>query len=212
MKISCSIMAHPKRAKEAKDMYDLLHKMPFTCITPVFDEINLEWDTGKRSLTLHDSSDWHVVLQDDAIISENLYDNLVNAIDNLPGEETIISLYTGTNRPHSHKVSRTVAMAQKAEASWIQGRSLHWGVGICIKTSEIERLVKEVDSSPLPYDNRIGKYYRSKNWPVWYTNPSLVDHRDDESILDHHNHGPRKAHNYCGDKIEFNNKYVTLTV
>ncbi len=50
LKISVSIMAHPKRKHEAEALHKKLMQYPFSDIFIVWDELNNEWHTGERAL------------------------------------------------------------------------------------------------------------------------------------------------------------------
>lgn len=140
MKISLSIMTHPKRFLDAEKLYMKLKDMGFSEVRRVLDHINYEWDTGKRSLLAHRQSDWHIILQDDAIIGDNFFHNAVRAI-NTHKDAKLISFYTGTSRPLKSQVQRAVDKAREQKASWLTFGTLNWGVGFAIKTDCIEPML-----------------------------------------------------------------------
>lgn len=208
MNISVSIMAHPSRSEHAMALYKKLHRMPFTCITPVFDDGNGEWATGEMSLRLHDSSDWHIILQDDAIIGKHFYENVVNALEALP-RKSLVSFYLGKVRPLSNTIQYSFNRAMALEKSWLTYQTLLWGVGIAIPTEDINRLLKHVEGSQELYDRRIGSYYNDIGKPVFYTAVSLVDHNDSLPSLagSAPSKEPRVAHRFSGDSlVDFNSK------
>ena len=52
------------------------------------------------------------------------------------------------------------------------------------------------------YDHRIGKFYRDElGWRTYYTHPSLVDHRDEGSLVGHGANTRRVAHNFLGQDV-----------
>lgn len=182
MNISVAVMAHPKRKPDATALYDQLRLYPFVDVDIVWDQINDEWHTGKRALAngLVIGSDWHVVVQDDAILTPHFYENLVGAIIALP-KKTLLSLYTGTARPLPERVKSAVERAPLG--SFLEFRQLLWGVGIAIPTSHILPMLEFVEDINLQYDNKIGEFYCRQGMPVYYTVPSLVDHNDDLDTL-----------------------------
>lgn len=180
MKITIAIMAHPRRTKQAEALYKKVIQYPVNAQI-IWDEQNSEWHTGRRALEYGiDKGDVHVVLQDDAIINEYFYTNLVKAIKAAPFRSAI-SLYTGTVRPFNERVGKALEKAQ--DASWLQGYLLFWGVGIVLPTQHIKELLEFCDQETDPYDTRIGLFYFRNMTPVLYTNPSLVDHDDDTGTL-----------------------------
>jgi len=183
MKITIAIMAHPSRTDQTKALYKKLIQYcdSNVDISVIWDEINNEWHTGRRALEYGiDKGDVHVVLQDDAIINEYFYTNLVKAIKAAP-LRTVLSLYTGTVRPFNDRVGKAVANANGA--SWLRGYLLFWGVGIVLPTNHLKELLEFCDNETDPYDTRIGLFYFRNTTPVLYTNPSLVDHDDDIATI-----------------------------
>lgn len=209
MKISIAIMAHPKRMVEAASLMTELLEYPFCDYRLVTDADNSEWKTGKRALQVGiGMGEWHTVIQDDAILTPNFYENIENAIIALD-QKTLISLYTGTSRPIPGRV--TAAVKAMPDGSFLRFMQLMWGVGIVIPTSHIEPMLEFVEDIDLQYDNKIGEFYCRQGMPVYYTVPSLVDHNDDiESLLPGHgreiNHEIRKAHRVAGGLIDWTNK------
>lgn len=211
MKISIAIMAHPDRKQQAEALYgELLVKYPFTGVQIVWDMINQEWDTGRRSLKLGTvlGGDWHVVIQDDALLTPNFYENIENMIVAL-GQKTLISLYTGTARPLPDRVK--AAVAKVGDSGFLRAYQLFWGVGIVIPTSHIEPMLEFVEDIALQYDNKIGEFYTQNGLPVYYCIPSLVDHDDDlDTLIDGHGRHvspePRVAHRLATGPVEWQKK------
>lgn len=206
--ISVTIMAHPKRRAQANALLAQLDLYPFKQCSVVWDRLNDEWNTGKRSLEagIDAASDWHVVLQDDAILPPNFYDHIVGALNAVP-IKSLISLYTGTTRPLPKRV--TAAIAKARQASWLRSDMLLWGVGIVIPTAHITEVLDFVSDRQEVYDFRIGWAYQRNRLPIFYTNPSLVDHNNDLGSLlkespnirrEDYEKEPRRARNFIGNK------------
>ena len=212
LKISVAIMAHPDRSFNAERLMRALHNQGFYTVSLCYDNGEGEWGNGVRSLKAHTDSDYHCVIQDDAILSEYFYDNVVKAINNLP-TKGLISFYTGTVRPKAEKVQAALFNAKSISASWLEGPTLYWGVGLCIHTDDIDLMLKYVKNIELPYDRRIGQYYQVRHIPVYYTIPSLVDHdyRLGSLMQNDYASEPRKARNYhSGEVYHWNNKSVKI--
>jgi hypothetical protein len=210
MNISVSIMAHPKRKIQAGYLQSILKMYPFVDVTIIWDELNNEWHTGKRALQggIVNASDWHVVIQDDAILTPYFYENLESAINGLP-EQSLLSLYTGTARPLAERVAAAVSKAP--DGSYLGFHQLLWGVGITIPTSHIQPMLEFVDDIKLQYDNRVGEFYGQQGKMVYYTAPSLVDHDDElDTLVPGHgrdiNPEPRKAHRLATGLVAWNKK------
>lgn len=211
MIITATVMAHPKRKAAAEALYKQLLQYPFYTTSITWDQKNEEWDTGKRALQAGLASgggEWHVVIQDDAILTPAFYQNIEQMIYSL-GKQTLISLYTGTSRPLPGRVKAGVD--RSADGEWLRHHQLFWGVGIVIPTSHIEPMLEFVEDIELQYDNKIGEFYCRQGLPVYYCIPSLVDHDDDtDTLLDGHGRhiSPerRVAHRLATGPVKWTNK------
>lgn len=209
-------MAHPKREEQARALQLDLWTYPFSDVWITWDEKNEEWDTGSRALsTGANKGDWHLVIQDDAILTPYFYENIEKALTML-SEKSLISLYTGQCRPLGSRVKEAVNKADQAQACWLKHYMLCWGVAILLPSSHIEPLldfVKEDRYKDTPYDVRIGIFYQRNRLPIYYTNPSLVNHDDGMgSLLDHDARAiePRVAHRLATGLVDWNNTKVDI--
>lgn len=201
MRLSAAIMAHPTRKEQVEDLQGQLDRD-----TPVAWDPNPEpspdptqrWATGRAAWELHDpTADWHLVIQDDALACPDLLAGLEQALTEL-GPDGIVSAYTGTGRPDQRNVKRAIKYAQQHDHAWLPTWSLNWGVAIAAPTATIPAMLEwcsHPNRAHLNYDMRIGQYYRDiQGWRTWYTHPSLVDHRDGDSLIGHG--GDRRAHTH----------------
>lgn len=218
MNITVAVMAHPKRQAQAGALEIELKSYPFASVSVIYDQAKdstheNEWNNGKNALLAGvGKGDWHVVVQDDAILSPNFYENLEGAINNVP-TKSLISLYTGTSRPLGKRVKMAVDKA--THATWLQYWLLMWGVGILIPSSHIEPMLDFVSDREEAYDIRIGIFYQRNRLPVYYTMPSLVDHNDDlDSLLPGHGLGkspePRVAHRLATGPVAWNKVVIDI--
>lgn len=215
MKISATIMAHPKRKAQAESLARQLKKYPFVMVHICYDSQQAgshkeEWDNGTRALMSGVGvGDWHCVIQDDAILTPNFYENLEGAIASVPSK-TLISLYTGKPRPFGKRVEQ--AVNKVTSETWLQYMLLMWGVGILIPADHIEPMVEFVADRDEPYDTRIGIFYQRNRLPIYYTMPSLVDHDDSlDSLLDHGKAGgARVAHRLATGLVEWNSRVIDI--
>jgi hypothetical protein len=210
--LSVKIMAHKKRVEFIPH---LVEQLGLTGTDVIWDRKDNRWDTGRRAWqSIDQSADFGMVVQDDALACRDLIAGLELALDHLP-EPGIISPYIGTRRPAANKVEQAVREAQAGDVSWIKMPSLNWGVAIILPTRIINSMIRWCDKQQYPqYDRRIGRYAidveRLNTWCPW---PSLVDHRDGESLV---GHGPgRKAHRFIGEDasaldIDWAKGFVTL--
>jgi hypothetical protein len=213
MMITITVMAHPKRKAQAEALALELKQYPFMDISITWDEVNEEWDTGKHAMWRGSGrGDWHVVIQDDAILTPNFYENVLGAINAMP-EKSLISLYTGTARPLPDRVKAAVDKAP--DGSWLRFHQLLWGVGIVIPTDHIEPMLDFVENIDLEYDLKVGEFYSRNALTVYYTVPSLVDHNDDmDTLIDGHGRDvspePRKAHRLATGIVQWTNQKAPI--
>ena len=216
MTISAAVMAHPKRRANAEALADQLRSYPFVSVNVIYDTPDAasheaEWDNGTRSLLDGvGKADWHLVVQDDAILSPGLYDNLQGAIATVP-QKSLISLYTGTARPMGKRVKHAVDKVK--DETWLSYWLLMWGVGILMPSSHIEPMIEFVADRTEPYDTRIGIFYQRNRLPVYYTMPSLVDHDDDlGTLLPGHGTEPgaRVAHKFATGPVIWTSQVITI--
>lgn len=215
MNITVAVMAHPRRKALAEALALELKKYSFMNVSVSYDSSDAsthqdEWNNGKRAMLAGaDRGDWHCVIQDDAILSPNFYENLVGAIENVP-TKSLISLYTGKPRPLGKRVQTAVNKVN--DETWLSYWLLMWGVGLLIPSSHIEHMVEFVDDRTEPYDTRIGIFYQRNRLPVYYTMPSLVDHNDHlGSLLEHGQaEGARVAHRLATGLVAWNDTVINI--
>jgi FkbM family methyltransferase len=173
VRLSVAIMAHPKRERHIPY---LQQKMGGE-IPVVWDTKNNRWDTGRRSMLAYDpKGTHHLVVQDDAILCEDLLPALRLALRYVP--DNPVALYAGAVRPRVVEVERRVRMAQGQRVNWFQMEGPWWGVGIVVPTKYIAEMIQFCDKMQVEnYDMRIARYFGTKRIKCYYTVPSLVNHR-----------------------------------
>lgn len=215
MNITAAVMAHPKRKAQAEALALELKKYSFMDVFISYDNVDAhthqdEWNNGKQAMLAGvGRGDWHVVIQDDAILTPNFYENVEGAINNVP-TKSLISLYTGKPRPMGKRV--LTAVNKVKNETWLTYWLLMWGVGLLIPSSHIEPMIDFVDDREEPYDTRIGIFYQRNMLPVYYTMPSLVDHNDNiGSLLEHGKaEGARVAHRLATGPVAWNNQVINI--
>ena len=196
--ISVAIMAHPKRAAFVAELTDQLPEAEV-----VWDRHDDRWETGTRSLLAFDpSADYHLVVQDDAIVCRDLVVGAEKAA-RAAGERPV-ALYTGRVRPSQRVIGPAVRSALRRGSPWISYRGPLWGVGLVIPTAHIPELVAwgNANTRRANYDRRIEEFYTRRGIDCWYTVPSLVDHRsvDENPSLVEGRTGNRTAHTFIRDR------------
>lgn len=209
-------MAHPKRKRQAEALAKHLKRYPFAEVSITWDEIGSEWDTGRRAWSAGvGRGDWHLVIQDDAILTHNFYENIEGAIKALPTPKTMISLYVGQAKPLGRRVREAVDKCY--HATWLRFNMLTWGVAVLMPTDHIVPMLEMVGEkrwAETPYDVRIGMFYQRNMIPIYYTMPSLVDHDEGlGSLLEHDvpaDEPPRVAHRLAEGLVTWNKQYIDI--
>lgn len=215
MNISVTVMATHQREVQAERLRSALADMPFSYVSVVYDEVadgthDSEWNNGKNCLLDGlGKGDWHVIIQDDAILTPFFFENLQGALESVP-TRSLVSLYTGQSRPLPKRVQTAVDKAY--HATWLQYILLMWGVAIAIPTGQILHVLEFVEGRQEPYDTRIGIAYQRNRLPVYYTMPSLVEHDDGlDSLLEHGKaEGKRVAHNLATQRVVWNKEVIDI--
>lgn len=134
-------------------------------------------------------SDWAVTLEDDAVPVDGFTQQLGQALAVAPSP--IVSLYLGRVRPPHFQpfVEQALTQARQANSCWLTGKLLH-AVGVAIRTDHIRSMLDESDPN-LPIDQSIGVWARNQGIDTAYTLPSLVDHDDGPTLIEHHDKTPR---------------------
>lgn len=181
------VVAHTSRATQAKKLARDI-RADFISI----DNGLLGCDGNHEAVLTHLSglpSTWSVVVEDDATPVDGFRARVHDALILAPSP--IVSLYLGRNRPPQwqKRIGAAIAEAREQDASWIIGTHLLHAVGYAIKTELLPSLLAH--TTTLPVDEHIGHWARSYGHLVSYAIPSLCDHDDGPTIVDHPDGAPR---------------------
>jgi hypothetical protein len=133
----------------------------------VWDRRRDIWDTAKRAMRAH-SGDWHLVIQDDAVVSRRLVPAINAMLGHIP-PNALLSLYFPA---HKHAEMPDFAPT----GTWTYAPRLIGGVAVVYPVKVIETVIERAESEQVrSYDSRIF-------WPTYYPQPSLVDHGSARSL------------------------------
>lgn len=207
MKLSSSIMAHPDRAGSVNDLNDALGGwVPISWDmegAPSGDHDRV-WRNARAAWLMHDpAADWHVLLQDDAVVCDDFLAGMAAALDHVPQTNAIVSPYLGRGRHVPQKWARLAERADGEGAAWVVTQKLMWGVCIAIPTRHIADMIAFADRRPgIPDDMRVAGWVTRTAREVWYTWPSLVDHREVPSLTKHNAPDRRAIRHHSGSAME----------
>lgn len=128
------------------------------------------------------SPQWLVVLEDDAVPCNDFREQLDAALASAPSD--VVGLYLGTGYPTAWQ--DFIQHVQNDPAHWTQTHSLLHGVGTAIRAELVPSMLEWVGNvGSRPIDDAITEWVRSKAQVVSYTRPSLVDHHDWPTLINH---------------------------
>lgn len=182
------VVAHTARAKQGKQLAKTVRADFISIDNGVMGCDDNHEQVQHHLAALH--STWSLVLEDDAEPVEDFRDQLHSALVMAPSP--VVSLYLGRKRPpHWQKrIGLAITEAKHTDASWILSTHLLHGVGYAIKTELLPSLLGH--TSTLPVDQHIGDWCRRFGHLISYTHPSLVDHADLPTIVNHPDGDPRR--------------------
>jgi hypothetical protein len=172
-------MAHPSRANYFGYLKEKLgNDIPFSIDTG----FGL-WNNRKMAELMFDKdAEFHLVLQDDAIIGK---DFINEAEKILTDENMAYSFYFG-NRRNLRKAADKGMIKGHVISDW-----LNWGLAVCLPTKMIPEIMRACDRMKM-------RYLKRKGIKIYYTMPSLIDHRAGEKSLIGDSIG-RKARYFIGE-------------
>jgi hypothetical protein len=168
-KLSIVIMAHPDRA----EFIPYLQERLGGDIPVVFDERNNIWDTCRRAwLAIDRDAKYGLVLQDDALVC----DGFLKKAGRVLKEDAVYSFYAG-------ELLRTrITKAVRQGATEVRTNHIYHEIALAMRTKRIEEMVRFCDDREAQDDHEIDRYARRESLEVIYSVPSLIDHRDTESL------------------------------
>lgn len=134
---------------------------------------------------------WSCVVEDDAIPVLGFVDQAEQALAAAPAP--IVSFYLGTGKPKSWqlRIARALSEADDAGAHWLTTCHLLHAVAVAVRTDLRQDWLDWAPSSTLPIDQRLSEWARLRGHPIAYTLPSLVDHLDGPTLIQHSDRQPR---------------------
>lgn len=200
MRVATAVVAHSGRAAHAYDLAATLGAsiaMDDGTIGPGHNHL--------RAWTLTRHGDWALVIEDDAILATNFTGHLHRLLPTAP--TPIVSLYLGTNYPpHLYPAALEAdEAARHAGEDWATLPTMNHAVAIAIRGNLVDDMIRTVAPAvalDVPIDRAIGDWAAHRDTQISYTCPSLVDHRDEPTLIAHPDgHArskPRKAIRFAG--------------
>lgn len=180
------VVAHPERREMA------------TKLAEAVGADTISWDDGTRGDTLtrcaaghirvlsglrEIDAPWVCVLEDDAIPVDDFLFHVKHALERTPAR--LVGLYLGTSglTETQAQIKRAVAAAKDTSRAWILADCLIGSVGYVVESwllPDIIGFIEGRSKEELPL--RISRWAQARRFDVAYTQPSLVDHNDGDSV------------------------------
>lgn len=141
------------------------------------------------------TAEWCVVLEDDAEPVKGFREQLDMVLAVAPSD--IVGLYLGTGYPPAWQTF--IEGVQREPVHWIQTHHLLHGVATAMRTELVQQMCEWISGydNAIPVDDAITEWARAHAFTVSYTKPSIVDHKDGETLVEHPDGGgrllPRRA-------------------
>lgn len=190
VRVSCTVMAHPDRAAHVEMLRHHLDREVSTVWDqegPPSGNAARVWRNARAGWLEHDpAATHHLLIQDDALVCEDLLAGLEAALAFAP-QDAIVSPYLGMGRHVPMRWEHAANAATAAGARWIRTGKLMWGVAIVMPTFLIEPMIAYADrcSPTVSDDMRVAGFAERFDREVWYTWPSLVNHHRIPSLTKH---------------------------
>ena len=135
---------------------------------------------------------WSLTLEEDAAPVGDFRTQLAEALQVAPAP--IVSLYLGRGYIEDVRTEALLGRADLLDMNWIvaQGRILH-AVALAVRGDLLPSLVDALPRGDQPIDRMLSLWARRKGHQVAYSNPSLVDHLDKESLVTRYRRTERRA-------------------
>jgi hypothetical protein len=136
-------------------------------------------------------SDWACVLEDDAVPVDGFVEQAERALACTP--ERVVSFYLGRSRPPrwQERIAPAIRHADRAGSCWITTVHAIHAVAIAIHADLREDWLDFARTNPLPIDERMSAWCVAREHRVAYSWPSLVDHADGPTLIEHRDARPR---------------------
>lgn len=202
MAIAHGVVAHLSRYDMATDLALYLGA---DVLSFDFEEQGEQWNHQHVLECLYQTgADWLTLIEDDAILCTDFLDREFHALEGLKPDH-LVSWYLGTGQwAHEYSVlqkkflGRKIKEAEDKGYEFIEGNRLWHVVAFSVPRRYAIGVLKAMRSSRESTDWAIGEWCTATKTKVLYEYPSLVDHRDDDSILGNGSGAPRKAWRFAG--------------
>lgn len=159
-------------------------------------------------------AEWALTIEDDALPVPGFLEQAERALAIAPAP--IVSLYLGRSRPPGiwqRRIAEALDEADRIDAHWIDAPHLLHAVAVAMRTDLRDDWLDWAPTSQLPIDERLSQWARLRGHRVAYSVPSLVNHLDGPTLIQHRDRKPRTEPRVAwrtGTREVWNRKAVTI--
>jgi GR25 family glycosyltransferase involved in LPS biosynthesis len=184
--ITIGVVAHEKRRDHAEQLATLI-EADVVMMDDRTQHLGCEANHRRTWHALSNSStEWVVVLEDDAIPVPDFRHQLTQALAVAPTD--IVSLYLGRSKPTywQPQIERFTQQADHDGAHWITSPTAIHAVGLAVRTTTLQHHRHNVW---LPPDQALTRWAEKNGHLISYCWPSLLEHADLPTTIRQHRDG-----------------------
>lgn len=188
MLVSTAVVAHSARKHHAYDLAATLDASlaydPAGTYGPGTNH-RRAWQLANTS-----AAHWIMVVEDDALPCADFINQLAALLPTAP--TPVVSLYLGTNYPPhlAPRALRAQAEAARQGEPWLTLATCNHAVALAIRQPLVDHMLANIDTD-LPIDEAISDWATQHGHAISYPTISLVDHRDEPTVINHPDGQPR---------------------
>lgn len=181
--IKTGLMAHRSRQKYAKTVTDSI------------DVDFVSWDEGDLGLVqahiqawemmadIVEEGDYGIILQDDVILTSDFKGKMSYHILNCIEKYGRIGFHAYLRNTRNRAVLRKVDKCRREKKDHVVLPNVYSGNSIALPSEHIKPMLEHFKTMSVPSgDKRINDYLHKQNLPVYFPCPSLVEHRELDSL------------------------------
>lgn len=208
--ISTAVVAHEARIIAATELATSLGAV----ITVDDGSLGAEGNHLKAwAATAARPGEWSLVLEDDAQPVPGFLEQAEAALKVSPAP--IVSFYLGKNKPKAwqHRIAQALDQADMADAHWIDTHYLLHAVAVAMRSDLRDDWLATAPTLDFPIDQRLSEWARMRGHRIAYTIPSLVEHADWPTLVQHRDRQPRTDARHAwrtGTRKQWTRRAVTI--
>ena len=193
--VSYNIMAHPKRKEYISYLQEKLGD-----VKVIWDTQNNVWHTRKKCLRDHikQDCDFGITIQDDSIVCDNFKEKAEEFINSIGDKDAVYNFFYAKNLDRY-----IITSAVSSGFNYIRRDDIKNEICFAFPTHLITEMIKSCDSKKnkkiKPIDQPDAdwvmdyRYMHFNDIPVYFSLPSLIDHRCPENSLYYPSHSIKRT-------------------